>query len=278
MSFVAVAVGVGAAVAGVAGSAISAHAAGEAAKKQSNAANYAADLQKQEADNALAFQKQEWQTQQNNLAPWLQSGTASLANLNAMMPQFESGLATPFVAPTGATEANDPGYQFRMQQGEGALENSAAARGGLLSGNTLEAMQQYGQNYASNEYGNVYNRAVNQYGLNRQNILDRYNMLAGMSGVGQTAATTLGNEGQTAASNIGNIMLTSGAQQGQDIQNAAAAQASGYVGGANAWSSGLSGTANNLMNLYLMQNMFGSGGGGGLTSADAVGMTPSMGG
>lgn len=71
-----------------------------------------------------------------------------------------------FSAPTGANEQNDPGYAFRLAQGEGALQNSAAAQGILNTGGTLEGILNYGQNYASNEYQNVYNRALQSYGAN----------------------------------------------------------------------------------------------------------------
>jgi hypothetical protein len=263
--------------AGIGGAAISAHAAGQAADAQAGAAKSAAQLQADEAKNALDFQKQEWTTQQQNMAPWLQAGKGALGNLSALTSTPGQGLLTPwteqFQAPNAVTEQNDPGYQFRLQQGEGALQNSAAAQGSLLSGNTLEAQQKFGQNYASNEYGNVYNRALGQYqqryGIFENNQANQFNRLAAMSGLGQTAATSLGQQGQAAAQNVGNIDLTSGAQQGQDLQNIAAAQASGYVGGANAWSGALGGTANSLTNLYMMKNLFGGGGGGGFSMNSA---------
>lgn len=263
----AIALGVTAA-ASVGGAAIGAHAAGKAADAQSGAALSAAQLQKQEADNALAFQKQQWETQQKNIAPWLTAGTAGVNDLSRLLGvggdpnsagygSLMQGFGEQFQAPTGATEQNDPGYQFRLDQGMKALQNSAAAKGGLLGGNTGTALQRYGQDYASNEYGNVYNRALGEYqqryNIYNQNQSNQYNRLAGLSGVGQTAAGQLGQEGQAAANNISNTMLTSGAQQGQDIQNAAAARASGYVGGANAWSSGLGSLASLGYLPYMMQ-------------------------
>lgn len=53
---------------------------------------------------------------------------------------------------------SNPGYQFRRQQGREGLENSAAARGGLLSGNALRGINEYEQDYASNEYDKALNR------------------------------------------------------------------------------------------------------------------------
>ena len=58
--------------------------------------------------------------------------------------------------------ANDPGVQFRMDEGRKALEASAAARGGLLSGPTLAALQRQGQELSSQEYGQAWNRASQQ--------------------------------------------------------------------------------------------------------------------
>jgi hypothetical protein len=54
--------------------------------------------------------------------------------------------------------SSNPGYNFRRTQGQEALENSAASRGGLLSGNALRAIQEYGQDYASNEYDKALDR------------------------------------------------------------------------------------------------------------------------
>lgn len=172
-----------------------------------------------------------------------------------------------FEAPTNVTEQNDPGYQFRLQQGQQALERSAAAKGNLLTGNTARDINSYGQDYASNEYNNVYNRALGQYQQNynifNQNQAKQYNALASLAGVGQTTAGQLGSAGQQAANNVGNILLTSGAQQGQQINNAAAARASGYVGAANAYGGALSGVGNNISQTLLLKQLLGGQGANG---------------
>jgi hypothetical protein len=72
----------------------------------------------------------------------------------------------PFTAPTAADMAADPGYQFRLQQGQQALERSGAARGVTRTGGTLKDVLDYGQRAASQEYGNVFNRMASQYGMN----------------------------------------------------------------------------------------------------------------
>jgi len=80
----------------------------------------------------------------------------------------------PFVAPTGTEVTGDPGYQFRLGEGERALEQSAAARGVINSGGTLGDLVRFGQQFASNEYGNVYNRRMNEYNTNYNNALQNY--------------------------------------------------------------------------------------------------------
>lgn len=111
----------------------------------------------------------------------------------------------------------DPGYQFRLDEGQRNIENSAAARGGLMSGNFLKASQKYGQDYASNEFTNIANR---------------YGQLAG---VGQATNNQLASAGQNYANSYG-----------ANVQNAGNARASGYVGQANA----VTGAINQGVGLY----------------------------
>jgi hypothetical protein len=115
----------------------------------------------------------------------------------------------------------DPGYGFRLSEGQKALDRQAAARGGLISGGALKAAQRYGQEMGSQEYTNAFNR----YQTERQ---ARLNPLQSLAGVGQTSVAQLGAAGQTMASNVGEA-IGAGAQ----------ARASGYMGGANALSQGL---------------------------------------
>src|SRR6202008_2057655 len=103
-------------------------------------------------------------------------------------------------------EKTDPGFQFRLKTGLDALQNSAAARGGLLSGNTAKALEDYSQNYASNEYSNVYGRSLGEYqqayNIFQNNQANKFNRLASLSGLGQTSAGQLNSAGQSAASNV----------------------------------------------------------------------------
>lgn len=69
-----------------------------------------------------------------------------------------------FQAPT-LDNTNDPGYAFRLKEGQRAIQNQASAQG-LRGGDVAKAMQDYAQNYASSEYGNVYNRALSGFNAN----------------------------------------------------------------------------------------------------------------
>jgi hypothetical protein len=245
-------------IAAVGGSVIGAIGSHAAAGAQAGAAKSAAQLQAQSAQNALDFQKQQWQTQQQNEAPWLKAGQGAIGQLSNLASNFQPWTQQ-FQAPTGATEQNDPGYQFRLQQGNQALQSAAAARGNLLTGGTAKAIQQYGQDYASNEYSNVYNRALGQYQQNydifQQNQANQFNRLASVAGMGQTAAGQLGSLGQAASGNVSNVLLGSAGQIGQSLQNQGAATASGYAGIANAAAGGL----NNLSQMYQLQQILGQG-------------------
>lgn len=163
---------------------------------------------------------------------------------------------TPFAAPTDVTEQNDPGYKFRLQQGQQALERSAAAGGNLFTGGTAKDLASFGQDYASNEYNNVYNRSLGQYqqayNIFQNNQTGQFNRLAALAGLGQTATSQLTSAGANAGAQVGNTLQTGAAQQSQQLNNAAAARGSGYVGSANAVTNAIGGaTSAATLPLYL---------------------------
>lgn len=157
-----------------------------------NARDSAIGAQTSATDKANQLAKEMFDTQRADLAPWREAGATALGTLTNEM----NDLGRSFTASDMMT---DPGYQFRMDEGTKALERSAAARGGLMSGATGKALARYGQDYASNEYNNAYNRFNNDRDR-------RYNQLAGLSGVGQTTSSQLANNagqyGQQVGSNL----------------------------------------------------------------------------
>lgn len=194
------------------------------------------------------------------------SGTSPTAPLSSLVnPSLGApgSLSQPwtqqFTAPTDVTEQNDPGYQFRLSQGQQALERSAAAKGGLLSGGETKDLTDYEQGAASNEYSNVYNRSLQQYQQSynqfQQNQANQYNRLANLAGLGQVSAGNLNSAATSTAGQVGNTLLTAGAQQAQQGTNAAAATASGYAGGANAITTGLGGISGGLSQSLLLNSL-----------------------
>jgi hypothetical protein len=203
--------------------------ASSAAATQANAANRASDISNEQYQQTRADQ-----------APFREGGLAAQNRLMSFLGI--GGDATgagygKYARDFGMADYQaDPGYQFRLSEGQRAMAHGATpGRGGLVSGNTLKAMQDYAQNSASAEYSNAFNR----YQTNRSNQL---NPLQSLMGAGQSSTNFLGQAGAQNASTMGNY-LTGGA----------AAQAAGQVGSANALTSGL-GTylnysgGNNLVN------------------------------
>lgn len=212
----------------------------KAAKKQAEASVEAAKIQAQSADKALALQDKQFNKQIELQQPFRQSGLnannriAALLGLpsgdgtsNAGTPGYGS-LNTPF----SATQFQaDPGYQFRFNEGLNGVQNSAAARGGLLSGGALKALTKYGQDFASNEYQNAYNR----YNNDQTNLYNRY---AGLAGVGQQANNQITNAAGNYANAGSNI-----------LQNQGTALANGVTGAANARAAGIQAQGNSTGNL-----------------------------
>ena len=186
------------------------------------------------------------------------TGTAStnLGAYGSLMQGYQGG---PFTAPTVAQAQAAPGYQFGLQQGEGALQAGAAANGSLLTGGTQNALDQYAQNYADTNYNNVYNQALQTYGTNYNTWANQqaseYNKLASMAGLGQTTAQTLNQQGLTSTGQIANTLGQTGSNIAQQNTNAAAATASGYIGSANAINGGLSSATGNLSQMAMLYSL-----------------------
>jgi hypothetical protein len=155
---------------------------------------------------------------------------------NAADPMFGK-YATAEYTPEMFAKGMDPGYQFRLAEGMKGLERSAAARGGLLSGGTLKGIQRYGQDMASQEYTNAFNR----YQAERTGTLNPFQAMAGQ---GQSTANTLSNLGMNYAN-----------QAGEAYMGAGNARASGYVGQANALNQGISGISNMYFQNQLLNRL-----------------------
>jgi len=178
----------------------------------SSSARSAANTQAAAANRAAELQREQFERQVELQAPFREAGVRALPELEAASRYTPFGMSQ-FQA--------DPGYAFRLSEGQKALDRSAAARGGLISGGALKAAQRFGQEMGSQEYTNAFNR----YQTERQ---ARLNPLQSLAGVGQTSVNQLGAAGQAYATGAGEALGAAGQ-----------ARASGYMGAANAISGGV---------------------------------------
>lgn len=230
----------------------------------SNSASKAANAQRDAAAQASQTELEQYYQNREDMQPWREAGAGALKQLTE-----GTGAGGDFNRDfTLADFTADPGYNFRLQQGQRGLEASAAARGGALSGAALKGIDRYNQDFASGEYQNAYNR----FNADRT---QRFNRLASIAGVGQTATRDVAQQGAQVASNVGN-----------NIMGAGNAQASSYIGQGNAISGAAQTLGNFAMNKYYLSQMPGgtatmpttpSYGGGTPTYWDAAGSGPTYG-
>jgi len=198
------------------------------AKMSGDAAKDAAAMQAAGGDRAMAQQIRMFELGREDLAPYREQGYAALKDIAAMKPFLTSQFG-----PEQMATYLDPSMDFRRRLGEQTTARMLNVGGGALSGNTLRGLEEFGQNLASTEYGNAFNR----FQTERGNI---YNTLANIAGMGQQAVNTGVGAGQTFANQATGI-----------ITGQAAAQAAGQVGAANAYS----GALGNIGNMAFMSSL-----------------------
>lgn len=144
----------------------------------------------------------------------------------------------PFFRPTAESMQSEPGWQFRMQEGLKAIERAGAAKGTLLTGGTMKALNSWAQDYASGEYDKVYNRALGEYqqayGIYNNNLNTLWGRLGTLAAPGLSASQTQANM----ATGYGNTLA--------DLYGAAGnATATGQATSGSIWG----GAMNNLGNI-----------------------------
>lgn len=208
---------------------------------QADATTRAAKIQADAANNATQLQRDQVTQQRADSEPFRQGGLNAFNQASDIASNYK-----PFTFDPN----QDPGYQFRLSEGMKAVQNSAATRGGLLSGSTMKAMNNYAQNYASGERQNAFNNYITERDA-------RLNPLLSLAGVGQTANGQMGQAGQNYANNAGNLQVGAANALAQGYTGAANATTSGYVGGANALNSAVAGGYNNYQNQLLLNKLLG---------------------
>lgn len=219
--------------------------------------------------------------QQGALAPYLSAGGSGLSGILNLLQNPNSNLNQQFsFDPTQI--ANNPDYQFQLQQGLQATQRALAASGQTGSGGEQKALTQYSQGLASNEIGQAYNQALSTFNTNRQGALSQLQGYGSLAGIGQqatgqnlqalqnygnlssnntlnaglytgntgiAAANTNASLGTNAAQYAGNANLQAAQISGQAIGAGASAGAAGTVGAANAWQNTI-GSLGNLSQFY----------------------------
>jgi len=243
------------AAAAIGGALIGSKASKDAASTQARAAESAAEAQLTAAREANALQERIYNQNREDMAPWRAAGVNALGGLSAgLAPGGDFSRAF-----TMADFQQDPGYEFRMNEGLRALRNAASARRMGRSPASSMALTRYAQDYASGEFGRAFDRYQADLG-------GRYNRLAGVAGTGQQATSQIGAYGSNFANQAGANITGAAAGAANAGLAGANARASGYVGGANALAGGLSNLANYYQQNQLL-NRF-SGGGLGYGTAD----------
>ena len=209
---------------------IQAEAATRAAEIQAQSAREAASIQQQIADRQIQEARRTFEEQRGFLQPYQEPGLNALARIQAgLTPGGE--FARPF---TMEQFEADPGYAFRLSEGQKALERQAAARGGLISGSALKEAQRFGQGLASQEFQNAFARAQTE----RANVL---NPLLALYGTGAETAGALSGAAGGMGSSIGGFLGQSGQAQAAGLLGAGQAAAGGITGAAGAGAQGVLG-------------------------------------
>lgn len=169
-----------------------------------------------------------------SLKPWQAAGQTGLQGQLAGLadPSSYYGYKFQDFDPNSINVEQDPGYQFRLQQGQQSIQNSQAAKGLQGSGGALKELMNYGQGLASQEYGNAYNRGYQNWQGNQAGGMgfaqSRASGLAGLADRGYSA-TTQGNQ----------LGQNYGSQYALGQQGIGNAQAAGTMGAQSALQGGM---------------------------------------
>ena len=209
----------------------------------SKGATNAAGTQAASADRAAELQKEMFDKQMELNKPYREAGIIGQDRLMELMGLGGNTGAEGYGKYgrdfSMADYQADPGYAFRLSEGQKAIDRSAAARGGTQSGAALRAATRYGQDMGSQEYGNAYSR----YQTNRTNQLQ--------------PAGSLMTSGQNAAANAGAAAGNYGASAGNLMMQGGQAIAAGQLGAGNTWNNALGTAASSYQNQQNFNNYLG---------------------
>lgn len=168
------------------------------------ASNQASKAQEKAAGSASAVQRYIFDQTREDQEPWRQAGLGALSQLTEMSRNQPSLNASDVMA--------EPGYQFGLDQGNNNIQGSAAARGGLYSGNALKALTRYGNDYATTKFNDAFNRQQTEFG-------NRWSRISSLAGIGQAATNQVGQAGANFANSQTNLLTGLGNAQGANAIN-----------------------------------------------------------
>jgi hypothetical protein len=192
------------------------------AVENGNKADYNARVQQGAIDEANQVAQTQQVQARDDQKPWREAGENALTQLQKQLSDGQWGKFD------GNSLMTDPGYQFRLNEGNKALDRRQVAGGRFFGASGLKEISKFNQDFASNEYSTAFNR----FQVDRQN---RINPLLSMAGLGQGSAAQTAQQGITYGNTVGNNLMMRG--------DAAAA---GNVAQSNAMTGGL----NSLYGIY----------------------------
>lgn len=216
-------------------------------RSQADAARQAAQSQADAAREALDYQRGIFNQTSERYDPYIEAGGRGLQGYESAISNFTQPLLNYKQAEFNQSNWKDPGYEYRINEAQKAINASTAAKGMTLGSGAVKELQTRGQDLASQEYQNSFDRFLKDSAMKYGQASDQYtrDYTYGTDKVKNWG--NLANIGQTAIGNLGSIGIGSGKLIGQTMQNIGDAYGNAALaqGGANAagWSnlgSGLS--------------------------------------
>jgi hypothetical protein len=264
--------------AGLVGSAMQSDSGRKASNYQRDAASQASSLQQSTTQQQLQMQREQFDQQQalirEQMARDRQIYDTSRADQRlarevgqgALRQYWTDAVDKGFQFDPNAFDPsrimNDPGMQFRLDQGnKSAMRSINAGPTGTYSGAAAKALLDYNQGAASQEYGAAYGRAADAEARRKDQYQLRTNQLANLAGIGQTAnqasqvaGQAFGQAGQNAVSGLGQSGSSYANNAGNALSNMTNAVGSNLIGAGNAQA------ANSLYQGNSWANAFNQGG------------------
>lgn len=184
--------------------------------------NKAAGAAKSAANSSVGEQQREYDQARADNTPFRTTGVSALNQIAKLYGLDYTDANGNTVKGSGKADfsgfSTSPDFQFNLGQGQDAINRSAAARGGLLSGAAVKA----GQTFASGLAGNEFNSYLSHLGAAAGQGQAATNSIT-------AAGTNMANQNSAAYTNAGNARASAYMDQGQTIGNSVNSLAGNYA-------------------------------------------------